>query len=203
MTPEELVAYYQNLLIIQYKVLPNAVANVGLVCEQVVADLIYNQVWNAFDPATAIGEQLDILGSYVGAFRRVAGFSPAVTYFQLPFYADGPTGFGGFADYSDTADPTDFWKLYSTVDTAFILSDGQLSQLMQYLIAVHASDHTNESIDNILETFFGSYATLTDSANMSITYTHQSSDPNVLFALVTFLGKLPNPAGVGVVVVTV
>lgn len=204
MTDQELIATYSNLLIVQYKVLPKAIATVELVASQVVANQIYSQVLNAFNPSTAIGAQLDILGSYVGAFRRIAGFSPSVTYFALPSYADGPTGFGGFAFYADTTAPSDYWKLYTTSDSAYILSDGQLSQLMQYLIAVHASDHTNASIDSIFETFFGAYATLTDNEDMTLTYTHNAtSDPDILFSLVNFLGKLPKPAGVKVVVVTV
>jgi hypothetical protein len=199
-TPSDLQLFYQNLLILQYKGRPKAAATVGLLSAQVIADLIYSQVQNGFDISTATGKQLNILGSYVGVYRSVAGFTPSgVSYLQLPGYADAATGFGGFADYSDVVDPSDFWKLYSSLTTAYVLSDGQMGQLISYVIAVHASDHSNASIDLILQKFFGIYATLTDNANMTLLYTHSlSTDPNILFELVNYLGWLPQPAGVTV-----
>jgi len=205
MTAEQLVAYYQNLLIIQYKNKPKAIATVGLLSRQVIADLIYSQVQDGFDLPTATGKQLEIIGSYVGVYRTLAGFAPsAISYLQLPDYADGPTGFGGFADYSDVTDPVNFWKLYSSIPTAYVMSDGQMSQLIAYVIAVHISDHSNASIDVILQRFFGIYATLTDNGDMTMTYTHDATnDPNLLFAIVNFLELLPQPAGVTVVVVEI
>lgn len=204
MTADQLVAYYKNLLIIQYKNKPKAAATVGLLSTQVIADLIYSQVQDGFDLSTATGEQLEILGSYVGVYRTIAGFSPSgVAFFQLPDYSDG-LGFGGFADYSDVADPINFWKLYTMIPTAYVMSDGQMSQLIAYVIAVHISDHSNASIDLILQQFFGIYATLTDNEDMTMTYTHDATnDPNLLFAIVNFLGLLPQPAGVAVSVVNI
>jgi len=205
MTADQLVAYYQNLLIIQYKSKPKAAATVGLLSTQVIADLIYSQVQDGFDLSSATGNQLDIIGAYVGVYRRLAGFTPStLTYLQLPDYADGPTGFGGFADYSDVVAPVNYWALYSSVPTAYVLSDGQMSQLIAYVIAVHISDHSNASIDLILQRFFGIYATLTDNGDMTMTYTHDATnDPNLLFAIVNFLGLLPQPAGVAVSVVNI
>lgn len=205
MTADQLIAYYQNLLIIQYKSKPKAVATVGLLSAQVIASLIYTQVQDGFDLSTATGKQLDIIGSYVGVYRTLAGFAPSgIPYLQLPNYADGPTGYGGFADYGDVTDPVNFWKLYSFIPTAYVMSDGQMSQLIAYNIAVHASDHSNASIDLILQRFFGTYVTLTDNADMTLTYTHDATnDPNLLFAIVNFLGLLPQPAGAAVVVIEI
>ncbi len=109
----------------------------------------------------------------------------------------------GFADYSDVTDPVDNWLSYTTSETTFVLTDGQLRLLIQYLIAVHASDHTVASIDLILQEFFGNYCTLTDNMDMTITYTHQLNDPNFFFSIVDEIGALPHPAGVQVNVVEV
>lgn len=203
MTVNEQVAYYINLLVIQYKILPNATGTIGALASEVVANQIYDQVLNGFNLQTAVGHQLDVLASYVGAPRTIFGYSPTVEYFELQSYVTTPVGNIGFAQYTDITDPIDFWLLYSTSQTAFVLSDGQLRQLIAYLIAVHASDHTLESLDVIMQTFFGAYATLTDNEDMSITYTHQLSDPNLLFSIVNQIGKLPHPAGVEIVVVEV
>lgn len=203
MTPSELAAYYTDLLIVQYRALPKARATISLLSAQLIADLIYTQVQNAFNLDTAIGKQLDVLGAYVGARRVVGGYTPTLGFWQLPDYADGPTGYGGLADYSDVTDPMDYWKLYTYSGSAYVLSDGQLSLLIQYMIAVHASDYTNASIDLILQQFFGVYAKLTDNADMTLTYTHYSTDPNIFFDIVNYLGLLPRPAGVGVTVVII
>lgn len=202
MTPDELDAYYQNLLILQYKTLPKAAATVGALCAQVIAGLIYTQVQGAFDVETAAGAQLDTLGRYVGAYRAIVGFAPSVDYYELPYYADGAPGFFGFADYGDVADPSTFWKLYNTADSAFVLSDGLLRQMIQYLIELHASDQSVASTDAICLEFFGTYVTWVDNGDMTVTFTHSAStDPNIFFELVKFLGLLPRSAGVQVIVV--
>lgn len=202
MTTQELIAFYQNLLPIQYKALPNAAGQVGVNVQQVIANQIYAQVRDAFDPQTAIGVQLDILGEYVGAVRTIAQYNPSLSYFELQSYAILPAGPIGFAAYADIADPVDYWLSYVTSLTTFVLTDGLMQQLIQYLIELHASDHTNEDIDLIFEQFFGQYVTLTDNADMTMTVTHSAStDPNAFFGIVKQLGLLPKPAGVLVAVV--
>lgn len=203
MTDSELVAYYQNLLVVQYKVLPNAQGTIGALATEVVANQIYNQVMQGFDLTTAIGAQLDVLAQYVGAPREIHGYNPLIPYFSFPPYA-GPTPPDiGFASYSDVTDPPDLWLSYSTATTTYVLTDGQLRQLIAYLIAVHASDHTLQSIDLILQTFFGVYCTMTDNEDMTMTYTHLLTDPNYLFSIIDQLNLLPHPGGVEVIVVEI
>lgn len=202
MTTEDLIAYYQNVLIIQYKTMPNAVATIGLLSSQVVANLIYSQVLDGFSLDSAVGAQLDILAAYVGLTRAVAGFSPSVTFLQLPFYADGGSGFGGFGSYTNLSAPSDFWKSYTTMTDSYVLSDGQLRALIQYLVTIRNSNFSNQVIDQVMERFFGQYVTLTDGEDMTLTYTHSAStDPSQLFAIVNYLGLLPSPAGVTITVV--
>lgn len=203
MTDSELINYYVNLLVIQYKTLPNAQGTIQALATEVIANQIYNQVLNGFQLSTAIGNQLDILAQYVGAPREIHGYSPSIPYFALYSYLTIPPSNVGFASYSDTSDPVDNWLSYATSLTTYVLSDGQLRLLIAYLIAIHKSDTTISDIDLILQTFFGTYATLTDNENMSITYTHQLADPNFLFSIIDQLNALPHPAGVTVSVVNV
>lgn len=204
-TPADIVTYYQNLLIIQYKRSVKAFQTIGALSTEVVADMIYTQVQNAFSLETAIGAQIDILGAYVGAHRFLANFSSTNTFMAFPFYADAGAGsVVGFASYADVDPPVGYWRLYTTVDTSLILTDGQMRDLTKYLIAVHASDMSNSSIDDILLAFFGTYATLTDGEDMTLTYTHDATnDPFQLFAIVQFMNALPSPAGVTINVVNV
>jgi hypothetical protein len=205
MTNTELQQFYINLLPIQWKGLPNASQQVGVNVQQAIADQIISTVWYAFDPATAIGAQLTILAGYVGAPRTIASYNPSIPYFELPSYAAAPiTGTIGFASYTDVVDPTDYWLSYSTSQTIFVLTDGLLQQLIQYLIALHALDHTNQAIDALFQDFFGPYVQLTDGEDMTMTVTHSNSaDPNAFFGIVNQLGLLPQPAGVAVSVVEV
>lgn len=203
MTTEELVNLYVNYLIVQFKMLPKARATVAAVCTTIIADQIAAQVRDGFDIETAIGNQLDILGHYVGAQRLLPDFSATVEYMAFPAYADTyATTCIGFSLYSDTVAPVGDWRLYSTTDITLTLSDGQLRSLIQYLITLHASDYSNKSLDDIFELFFGGYATITDNGDMSVTYTHDATnDPFILFQIVDFIGALPRPAGVKVIVV--
>lgn len=204
-TPEEIVAFYQNLLIVQYTRLPNASGTIEALSQQVVANMIYTQVQNAFDLQTAIGQQIDILGTYVGARRFLANFSSTNTFMAFPFYADAGAGsVVGFAEYTDVNPPVGYWRLYTTIDVSLTLTDGQMRDLTKYLIAVHASDTTNASIDNILFAFFTTYVTLTDNEDMTLTYTHDATnDPFQLFAIVQYMNALPKPAGVLVNVINI
>lgn len=204
-TPGQLVNYYQSLLIIQYQRSVKAWQTIGALSTEVVADNIYQQVQAAFDVQTAIGNQLDILGAYVGAHRLLANFTSSNQFMAFPLYSNAGAGsVVGFAEYTDVDPPMGYWLLYTTTGTSYLLTDGQMQSLIQYLIAVHASDHTNASIDLILEQFFGQYVTLTDGEDMTLTYTHDATnDPFQLFAIVDFIGALPHPAGVEVNVVTI
>lgn len=204
-TPEELVTYYQNTLIIQYKRSVKAWQTIGALSTEVVANLIYTQVQDAFNLDTAIGNQIDILGTYVGANRFLANFTSLNTYFAMPLYSNAGAGsVVGFAQYSDVVAPVGYWRLYTTVDVSYSLTDGQMRDLVKYLIAIHGSDTTNASIDLILLEFFGTYVTLTDNEDMTLTYTHDATnDPFQLFKIVDFIGALPAPAGVMINVVSI
>ena len=209
MTTSDLIQYYCNLLAAQYRGLPNASGTIQALATETVADQIYTQVLNGFNLfaangySPAIGAQLDVLAAYVGAPRTIYNYDPSIPYFALTDYADVPPANVGFADYSDVTDPVDNWLNYFTAETSYVLTDGQLLSLIQYLIAVHASDHSLASIDAILYAFFGTYCTMTDNQDMTMTYTHQTSDPNYLFGIINELNLLPKPAGVGITVVEV
>lgn len=69
MTDLQLINYYANLLILQYRQKPNAFATIQDLVEPVIMAQVPAQVNLAFDPATAAGQQLDFVGKYVGAKR--------------------------------------------------------------------------------------------------------------------------------------
>lgn len=68
-----LIAYYVNLLIIQYHSLPRARGHIeAIVDAAMIYDLVV-AVGNAYDIDTAVGVQLDVLGAYIGVDRLATG----------------------------------------------------------------------------------------------------------------------------------
>lgn len=203
MTPAQLVAYYVSLLIMEYFGLPQAGGMIAAFANQSVASLIVMQVRAGFSLVTATGRQLDALGEIVGLQRRIPGFDPGVDEFAMPRYADGAAGsYIGFARYVGIV-PNGHWARYFDIPTAYILTDGQFAQFIQFIVALRAIDYSLEDLDDVFFQFFGNYVTITDNGDMTMTFTHNSADPNILFALVDYLGLLPHPAGVGYNVVTI
>lgn len=72
-TVEELKKYYSDLLILQYLNLTNATAMIRALVEPVIMDQLPIAVQDAFEIGTAAGDQLDVIGKYVGVSRNGYG----------------------------------------------------------------------------------------------------------------------------------
>ncbi len=91
MTTDDLIAYYEDLLILQYSSLPRATATVAAYVKQVIADQIAAQVRDGFSittipglqPGDAEGVQLNAVASYRGVVRNIFGIDLTRTYFQI------------------------------------------------------------------------------------------------------------------------
>ncbi len=202
MTTDELVAYYVALIIIQYANRPRAVATVDAFVRSLVADQVIQQVEDAYDLATATGVQLDALGTYVGASRTIVGIDLGKTFFTTPTYAasDKDT-VPGFAFYADGSNVPQYFAFYADgQNVAYVLTDPDFRLLIQYLAKLNALDLGLGSIDQFLFEFFGTYVTLTDNGDMTITYADDPADPSNLFTIVNFIGAFPQPAGVEIIV---
>lgn len=84
----DLISYYANLLIIQYRSQPKAFATMAAMVAPVIMDQLPNQVQNAFNllgPDYPEGIQLDILAKYVGVTRSGYGFYGSVTLNDADF----------------------------------------------------------------------------------------------------------------------
>jgi len=77
MTIEEIAAYYSSLLIIQYHEKPRAKATIEALVTPILMDNMPTTVREAFKITgdnLAVGNQLDILGKYIGVTRSGYGF---------------------------------------------------------------------------------------------------------------------------------
>jgi hypothetical protein len=69
MTDQEIIDYYANLLIIQYKGKPRALAHIKFLASVGIIDQLPMIVQNAYNVDNAIGVQLDVIGKYAGVVR--------------------------------------------------------------------------------------------------------------------------------------
>ena len=201
MTTQEIIDFYVDLLIAQYSNKPRARGTVAAYVSEVVANKIFTQVRDAFDLDTAVGLQLDVLGSYRGVPRNVFTLTLTKDFFFFATYAETPTEFG-FALYSDADIDIDwFFITYPDVNAAiFTMTDSQYREVIKFVAAVESSSFSLADIDVILLQFFGVDIELADNGNMTMTYTN-TAPPNLAYELVRDLGFLPKPAGVEVIFV--
>lgn len=206
MTTEELKDYYKNLLIFQFVALAKARATVGAFAGEAIADQIIEQVRDGFDLDTAVGVQIDMMATYRNAPRKSPGLELNRVYMaMIPYDEAVPGDFYGFSVYADSEITTWFIRCYAdNTNPTYTLTDYELVQLIKFLAQVNSSEHSLSDIDEILYDFFGTYVTLEDGADMTMTLTHDATnDPNTLFKIVNYLNLLPRPAGVGLTIIEV
>lgn len=73
MTIDEYKQYYSNLLIAQYHNKPKAKAHIEAIVKPIAIDFLPLSIQNAFNLDAATGVQLDTIGSYIGASRKITG----------------------------------------------------------------------------------------------------------------------------------
>lgn len=79
MTTQDLINYYADLLILQYKNKEKAYATIQAFVAPAIMDQLTTQVLNAFQVDSAQGVQLDVIGKYVGVTRSGSGFVAPIT----------------------------------------------------------------------------------------------------------------------------
>jgi len=67
---DNIIEYYKNKLIAQYKLLPKARETVDLFCRAIYCDMLPLTLENSFDIETAVGVQLDMIGDIIGVTRN-------------------------------------------------------------------------------------------------------------------------------------
>jgi hypothetical protein len=190
-----ILAYYADRLAFQYRGQPNARATVELFAGEVVADQIVKQVGDAFNVDTASGEQLDIIGKYVGLPRNI-GEPLDRPYYDFSDY-DGTVRTNGFTDYTNAAlNAQAIWYDYNFLYTQNTdLSDEGYRFMLKMKIVLNSNDGTLASIQDLLHTFLPDVVELVDNQDMTMTYTLAAAIP---VAASTLQYYLPKPMGVGV-----
>lgn len=129
---EELLSYYENLLIIQYNNKPKARATIRLLISTLLANNIVSQVNNSFDLNTAIGVQLDTIGKYLDLDRNNDGerLTDEVYRIALKFRAVQNT--------SDNTTQSIIDSLFNFFGSDIIMTDGQ-NMTLTYFVPISFS----------------------------------------------------------------
>ena len=85
MTTDELASYYADLLILQYLQKPKAYAHVKALVTPALLDQVPFEARDAFDIVNAKGQQLDVIGKYVGVSRVGKGLARVITLDDIDF----------------------------------------------------------------------------------------------------------------------
>lgn len=96
---ENLLDYYQNLLIIQYHDKTKARGTIRVLVDATMIYDVLVMIRDGFDIDTAIGKQLDILGKYIGSDRVITGTAFTRDYFGYVEYSDVLFAWSGYTQY--------------------------------------------------------------------------------------------------------
>lgn len=197
---QALIAYYTNLLIIQYNSLPKARGTVEAIAQQSLADGVYTDVRDAFDVDTAVGEQLDIIGKYVGVDRTYNGQEWGGGYFSFAEYTEPPYDplKIGFSDYTDFETKDGEFLSYGEIITGTnFLNDNDYRNLIRLKIFLNNSNFSHKEIDEFLATNFNGDIIADSAGDMEMIFFVPSTQ--ITFTQVVISkGLLPVPMAVGV-----
>lgn len=193
----ELENYYQNLLIIQYNNKPKARATIKLLVDLLWVNMILLQIRDAFDWRTAIGEQLDIIGSWVGCDRFYNGqlfdFHP---WFSLLPYGQEPDNLqGGFSRYSNFAQGNGGFLDYDNIrPTQNQLVDDAFRIMIGLKIIKNNISAICKNIDNAIWDYFeGKVYTVWEPDTLTYYYPSELAE---VMQVAEDKGVLPCPTGV-------
>lgn len=200
MTDQQLTAYYQNLLIIQYADKPNALATIAALTAPLITNQIVQAVFDGFNLETAVGAQLDLIGTYKGVSRDIFGLNLTRHYMSFPYAADAnPGSFYGMATAVEGPIPTVYFLRAQDINNVeYAMNDSEYRSVLELLSAIQNAKYTNGAIDEILFEFFGTNVNMVEDGPRHITYHDSPSDANPLFSICSQLNLLPRPAGVAV-----
>lgn len=204
---QNLIDYYVNCLIIQYHDQPTARAEIALYAKVLLADGVFFDVLTGYNVdsdlgPTAVGNQLDVIGKYVGVSRIYRDLS-LVDYFSMPSYIDNPTSPPqyGFETYATFATDNDFngtlaYDKIASVNNRLI--DSIYLQILLLKIALNNMNYSNKAIDDLMFRFFALTVRPEDARNMHMVY-FIAANPSPLVLAAIYNDLLPHPMAVGVV----
>lgn len=172
MTNAELIQYYLNLLIIQYRSKEKASATIEALLESEIIFELISSVSGGYNIESAVGDQLDIIGKYVGVSRTITGTVFDRSYFHLIEYSETPpiAGKEGFAEYGDPAPDAQFRSYIEDNQSLYALTDAEYRIIIKLKIVQNSSNYSTKETDDLITDLFGTSVIFTDRQDMTISY---------------------------------
>lgn len=192
------IAYYPERLPYQFRK-PKAQATIAILAAAGVADLVALDIQDGYDPTSAVGVQLDVVGKYVGLPRNIGDAAPAL-YFGFVRYAgvgDNPNGFTSYNNGNNAAVLFFRYSYQGTRNTD--LTDDAYRFMIALKIVSNSSDGTLYGIQKLLRDVLPGLVSLIDNQDMTMTYSISLSAPVSPTVIAPYL---PKPMGVGVTIKT-
>lgn len=190
----ELILYYQNLLLLQYRK-PKAQATISaLITLLMIYDLMIS-VRDGYNLDTAIGVQLDILGKYLGVLRVVEGFPLETPSFGYARYGDSfpVPDIESYSVYGVTP-VSPGWISYFDGQSTYMMTDDEYRIILKMAVARKNGNSSVQEIDSVLfPAFSNNYLAI--EGPMTIEYQVQTAFKR-LAQLVQGAGLFPKPMAV-------
>lgn len=195
---DDTIQYYTDLLLYQYINSPKARATISLLASQALCDLLPKEMNLKFDIETAVGDQLDILGEYIG-LSRVVQTPRSKSYMKLVDQTDLPEFYQGFTDYTDSTLNYEY-SIYNVIPfwySEIYLTDDEYRSMLKIKMFINTMDNSLKAIDDFLYDLYGTEVYVKDFQTMNIAY---FSTDRYLYSvrLARDLSILPRPMSVGI-----
>jgi hypothetical protein len=203
----DIIAAYDNLLIIQYHDQPKAKATIDLFMTALMASGVALDVLNGYDIYTAVGVQLDVIGKYVGVNRFYYQVGSLTDFFSYVTYTEVQAGGydliakWGFEQYSTFGEYDENGTLiYNELIGGFggsnyALSDADFRTLIFLKILLNNTNSSEKSINDGIFDIFGMSVTADFPGGMLMYYFGDGLQNSILKA--AFTKKImPKPLGV-------
>lgn len=191
---ENLIDYYANLLLLQFVKKPKAISTVKTCLTSVIIYDLIISVRDGYNLTTAIGNQLDVIGKYVGIYRVIKGFALEYPAFGYLRYGETPPSvlIEGYNRYGISQ--TGHFRRYSDASEVYTLTDSEMR--MSITLAI-LKIHSNASMDTVDQMLFPIFSTdyLVVETPMTINYFIKSTRARTADIL-NIQGLFPKPSGV-------
>lgn len=201
----ELILYYVNLLILQYRKLPKAQAHIAALIRQLMIYDLMIQVRDGYNLDDAVSIQLDILGKYFGISRIVTGAVFTRAYFGFVLYGELEPFLGDGIFQATTnlvTDPEDLttgnWTEVNAVAalSAFYYDGKRFTKVTN---SGANSGYVYQDITGLWTTLTPSFLVILRKGNSAGNTTrfeiYDSTDAAAVFSLVTDWDNYPNAPG--------
>ncbi len=182
---------YTTLITSEHNQKPKFVSVVDLVANG-IGDVtaLMNSLPSQFDLDNAVGNQLDIVGEWIGQSRNI----PNVVTINYFGFSDNPNA-AGFGDLNNPAAGGPFFDLGGSTGTSAVLDDGTYRTVLRAKILTNQFDGRVTSLEAVLALVTGVASNIYDPGTRVVTIALAAPVSATIQALLTNVDLLPRPGG--------